>query len=171
MANFATAIPLSRAELVREERQYQYYPTNDYQQYGNGYAAHPQYGQYPYDGQNGQYNQNQQEIFDICADRAMNFQNKNLSQLALIISGLLPHWPRPPKYTTTNCTSLNTLEKPPKGTPTSLTGLTFILAALQNLFRDKSFGSGIINKSSISDSSSVNAFSQTENFKSSRNKM
>ena len=158
MTNFAIAIPLSQGELVREERQYQYYPANDYQQYGNGYAAYPQYGQYPNDGQNGQYNQNQQEIFDICTDRAMNFQNKNLSQLGQIIANfLIPHWPRPPKCTTTNCT-------PP-------IAHHFILALFHNLFRDKSFGSGIINKSSISDSSSVNAFSQTENFKRSRNKM
>ena len=63
LANFAAAVPLSRDQLTREVRQYQYYPDYNYQQYGNGYTTYPQYGQYQYDGQNGQSIQNQQEIF------------------------------------------------------------------------------------------------------------
>merc|ERR1719327_1841348 len=71
LANFAIAVPLSRDHLAREVRQYQYYPDYNYQYI-------PDYN-YQYDGQNGQYDQIQQEIYDICDDRA--FQDMNLMQM------------------------------------------------------------------------------------------
>ena len=146
MANFASAIPLSLDELVREERQYQYYPTYDYQQNGNGYTTYPQYGQYPYDGRNGHNNQNQQEIFDICDDRD-NFQDKTLR----ILQGnrVPPHGPRPRPQKDENETRQKMKndenETPPKGTPSTKTGQWSFL--MRGNFGYKSFGDGIINKS------------------------
>ena len=165
MANFASAIPLSLDELVREERQYQYYPTYDYQQNGNGYTTYSQYGQYPYDGRNGHNNQNQQEIFDICDDRD-NFQDKTLrilqgNQWPRPPEHLWPHGPRPqiddlPLKPSLQIRLPNPLvsvvqnETPPKGTPSTNTGQSFfnrIKGLMRGSFGYKSFGDGIINKS------------------------
>ena len=176
LANFATAVPLSRDHLAREVRQYQYYPDYNYQQYGNGYTTYSQYGQY---GQNGQYNQNQQEIYDICDDRSMNFQDKNLMQMLQQIlnqgsanirngqpsngqppngqppNGQPPNG-RPPNGRPPNGRPPNgrpPYGRPPYGLPPNRprNGLgnffDLIRMMIRTFFGDKSFGGGIINKS------------------------
>merc|ERR1711990_645064 len=134
------------------------------QQYGNGYTTYPQYGKYQYDGQNGQSIQNQQEIYDICDDRSMNFQDKNLMQMlkhfvnqgsANTRNGQPPNGQppngRPPNGQPPNGRPQN--GRPPNGRPygrprnSMANFFDLIRMIIQTFFGDKSFGGGIINKS------------------------
>ena len=169
MANFATAVPFSRNQLARDVRQYQYYPNYNYQQYGNGYPTYPQYGEYQYDGQNGQSIQNQHEIYDICDDRSMNFEDKNIMQMlkhilkgnplngnlfngnppGIICAGQF--CPGSPNFW--NGPQSGSIQpangRPPNGRPRNGLGnfLDLIRMIIRTFFGDKSYGGGIINKS------------------------
>ena len=151
--------------MRRDVRQYQYYPSyNQYnynQQYGNGYGNYPQNGnfpQYAYDQNNyqtGNYGQVQQVVNDVCDDRAANFQDKGLFDTLLHI--FQPQNARPQGTTlpgmrpgTTNPNpgmppGMQPAMQPQQAQLPSFFNLIKIL--IKDFFGDKSFGEGIINKS------------------------
>ena len=169
--NFVTPVPLSGGQLQRNVRQYQYYPANyDYnQQYQNGYGPYGQQhmgGQYPYpaynpyNSQNSQYGQNQQVTNDICDDRAL--QDKGLNELLQYIlnqpaqSSQGPKQgpqgpqqrPQGPLQFPPQSPVRPQLMRPPQRQQSGIAAFFGLIRMLiRDFFGDKSFGGGMVNKS------------------------
>ena len=168
--NFVTPVPLSGGQLQRNVRQYQYYPANyDYnQQYQNGYGPYGQQqmgGQYPYpaynpyDTQNSQYGQNQQVTNDICHDRAL--QDKGLNELLQYILNQPAQSPQGLKQGPQGSQQRpqgpqqrpqgpqqrpqQRPQRPPQFRIAAFFDLIRML--IRDFFGDKSFGGGMVNKS------------------------